>query len=256
MIRICHPVSPPSLTSSSKMKLMAKLSLKNHLSYSMLHLLIHSLLKTVPKINSPSTKPILKLSSPHITKSPLNPVSFSKDVMLFLTMEQINKSLDAIFTLKALPLMPKLINQTKSKVLKLDSHLLQLTESYQSFHQPEDFSEEWKKLKFIKKPVERKLPLIFWLSFQLLNKIKNNKRKLKISQFFLQLLSHWIPTQLKSSTIYFNSLTKKSFWDYWLKSHWRTKLARKLSEWWLFQLMLKIMKLSKLERKGKFIINF
>jgi len=238
------------------MKLMAKLSLKNHLSYSMLHLLIHSLLKTVPKINSQSTKPTSKLSSPHITKSSLNPVSFYKDVMLSLTTEKINKLLDVIFTLKTLPLMPKLINQIKSKVLKSDSHLLQLTESFQSFHQPEDFSEEWKRLKFIKKPVERKPQLIFWLSSQSLNKIKNNKRKLKTSQFFLQLLSHWIPTQLKSFKIYLNLLTRRSFWDYWLKSHWRTKLARKLSEWWLFQLMLKITKLSKLERKGKFIINF
>lgn len=235
---------------------MAEPSLKNPLSYFMLLPPTHSLSKTVPKINSPSTKPISIPSLPHITKSPLNQVSFSKDVMLSSIMEKIKKSSDAIFTLKTLPLMPKLINQPKSKISKLDFHLLQLMDSSQFFHQPEDFSEECKRLRFIKKLQERKLQVIFWLSFQLLNKIKNNKRKFKTFQSFHQLLSHWTQIPPKFSMICSDLLIKKNFWDYWSRSHWKTKPARRLSEWWLFQLMLKITKLLKSEKKGNFIVIF
>lgn len=161
MIRICHPPYQPSSISSSKTKLTAEPSLKNPLSYFMLLPPTHSLSKTVPKINSPSTKPISIPSLPHITKSPLNQVSSLKDVMSSSIMEKIKKSSDAIFTLKTLPLMPKLINQPKSKISKLDFHLLQLMDSSQFFHQPEDFSEECKRLRFIKKLQERKLQVIF-----------------------------------------------------------------------------------------------
>lgn len=161
MFRICHPQYQLSSISSSKIKPMAETSLKNPLSYSMLLPPTHTLLKIVPKINSLSTKLTLIPSLLHITKSPLNPVSFSKVVMSSSTTEKINKSLDVIFTLKTLPLMLKPINQPKSKILKSDFHLLQLMDSSQFFHQPEDFSEECKRVKSIKKLQERKLQLIF-----------------------------------------------------------------------------------------------
>ena len=161
MIRICHPPYQPSSISLSKTKLTAEPSLKNPLSYFMLLPPTHSLSKTVPKINSPLTKPISTPSLPHITKSPLNQVSSLKDVMSSSIMEKIKKSSDAIFTLRTLPSMPKLINQPKSKISKLDFHLLQLMDSSQFSHQPEDFSEECKRLRFIKKLQERKLQVIF-----------------------------------------------------------------------------------------------
>lgn len=84
-----------------------------------------------------------------------------------------------------------------------------------------------KRLRFIKKLQERKLQAIFWLSFQLLNKIKNNKRKLKTFQSFHQLLSHWTQIQLKFSMIYSDLLIKKNFWDYWSRSHWKDKASKK-----------------------------
>lgn len=256
MIRICHPLYQPLSISSSKVKLTADPLLKNLLFFFTLHQLIHSLSKTVPKINSQSTKPISKLSLLLITKSPLNPAYFSKAVKLSSTMEKIKKSLDVIFTLKPLLSMLKAINQQKSKISKSDFHLLQLMDLSQYFHLPEDFSEEWKSLKFIRKPVERKLQLIFWPLFQSLSKIKNNKRKLKIIQFFPLPLNHWIQTQPKFFTIYLDLLIKKSFWDYWSRSPWKTKPAKKLSEWWLFQLMLRTMKHSMSERKGNLFNKF
>ncbi len=228
MIRICHPPYQPSSISSSKIKLTAETFLKNPLSYSMLLPLTHTFLKTVPKINSLSTKLTLIPSLPHITKSPLNPVSFSKVVMLSSTTEKIKKSSDVIFTLKTLPLTLKPINQPKSKILKLDFHLPQLMDLSQFSHQPEDFLEECKRVKSIKKLQERKLQLIFWLLFQLLNKIKNNKRKLKTIQSFHQLLNHWTLIQLKFSMIYSDLSIKKNFWDCWSRSHWKIKQAKRL----------------------------
>lgn len=63
----CHPAYQLLLISSSRTRLTADLLFTSPASCSTSPQLIHLFLKIVPKINSPSTKPILKPSSPHIT---------------------------------------------------------------------------------------------------------------------------------------------------------------------------------------------
>lgn len=170
--------------------------------------------------------------------------------MLSWTMAKTRKSPDVTSTQKKLPLTLTPTRLPSLKRWKSDCHLPQLTVWSQSSHQPEDIWEEWKSKSISRKTEVKKPHLTSWVSFQVPKQPRPNQRRSRTTQFFLQTLNLWTQTQSKSSTTCLHLLTRKNCCAFWSRSHSRIKAARRLSEWWLFPLMLRTMRHCRSERRG------